>query len=323
VLVVQVAVGTTWVTRRTFSAAALQNQWCVTLGPRDLADRPGHYTFRAVTRIGTGAATEVRAAFRLAKGDNVTFTLAEPFSATTSANRVVRADVPAAVGQLVYLQRQSGTQWLNVSTVRAPGSGAARLSLPVPSRPGPATYRVVNAASAWTDIFVSQPFPIHQTDMARYRSYIAAARSTMLQYCPHTPIFIDTPAVAAGTGGNRIGQATISWSGGSGGGSLSAVIHLRGGMTGTQFRSTVLHECAHVVQARAIVEGRRAAEESRARQFFGANGGEAQADCMAFLTTQSRRDMYYIRDCTAAQQAEARRMWQLYGQKYQAATYVW
>jgi hypothetical protein len=321
-LEVQVAVGSSWVPRRTFSAAALQNQWCVYLSGRDLADRPGRYAFRAVSRIGT-AVTEARATLTLAKSANFTFTVSEPLSTTTATNRVVRADVPTAGGQIVYLQRASGTQWVNVSTARAPRTGAVRLNLAVPARPGSAMYRVINGATTWSDKYVGPPFSIHQTDMGRYGSYIAAARRTMALNCPHTPVYVDTPAVAAATAGNRIGYAVSWWSGGRTGGSLTSHIELRAGMTGKQFEHTVQHECAHVVQARAVVQGREAIENSRALQFFGANGREAEADCMAFLAAQSRPHLYYIRDCSAAQQSEARRVWHAYGRKYQAATYTW
>jgi hypothetical protein len=326
VVQVQVLSGSTWVTQRTYVAPPPATYWCVDVSLFDLVPKPGRYSFRAVTQAAPGGpvlTTDTSATLAAATPSVRTETV--EFTATT-AGKWVTATVDIARGQTLELQRKAGPGHVTVSRVTAPRSGEdVSVRLPVATRVGQATYRVVSRPAAWTGVAVSSYFDIHQTDYVRYSAYIATARRYIASYCPKTPISIDTPAVARGTGGNTIGQAPTSWSTWSAPGEsyLRTNIALRSGLSAESLKHTVLHECAHVVQARAVVENKKAVDEQRARQIYGAMTYEAEADCMAVLYSKASSEMYYIRSCNAAQMNEGYRIWRAYGLKYQAATYTW
>ena len=94
-------------------------------------------------------------------------------------------------------------------------------------------------------------------------------------------------------------------------------------MPAAQLKSVALHECAHVLQYRTVVDGRRDAEVAAAVRLYPGTGVEGQADCMAFHLARDKRYFGYVRGCTKAQLTDASRMWRAYGKKYQAADYRW
>ncbi len=322
-LKIQVARSGVWKTARSYDAARLQGQWCVSARPSELVSRPGTYWLRATTWTAGGAKAEQRI--------RLTFTRAGVWPdvrtaeyTTTRADRTVRVTLSSAYGQSVDLQRKSGSSWRTVQRVRAPRAGnGVTVRLGVPTRAGTATYRVVSRATSWTATGISSTFSVHQTDTARYGGYIAKARRHIARWCPKTPIHVDTQYVVPGNPYGRIGSASQSWSWEGSGGSYSARIDLRSGMTGDQLRHVAVHECAHVVQGRAVVQGRRDVEERNAWQRYPEVGDEGQADCMAYAIVRSSRHLFYVRGCSASRLRDAERMWQRYGGKYQAATYRW
>jgi hypothetical protein len=170
---------------------------------------------------------------------------------------------------------------------------------------------------------VSSAFSLHQTDTVKHRAYIAKARKYIAKYCPKTPIYIDTPAVAGAGLTGRVGHAIWSTSSWGRANTLTTTIELRSRMPAAQLRSVALHECAHVLQARANVTGRFDAEQQRAATLYPGTADEGQADCMSYQLTKDARYFGYVRGCSKAQLADAKRMWKAYGKKYQAATYRW
>ena len=90
-----------------------------------------------------------------------------------------------------------------------------------------------------------------------------------------------------------------------------------------ELKSVALHECAHILQFRTVVDGRRDAEVAASNRLFPGTGVEGQADCMSFHLTRDKRYFGYVRGCSKAQLADASRMWRAYGKKYQAADYRW
>jgi hypothetical protein len=324
-LQVQVLTGSTWVTKKAYAAPAVTYSYvCIDVSPFDLVAKPGRYSIRAFTQAAPGAPVMTADAV-VTVGAAPVYMWTETVELTsTTASKWVTVSVDLPRGQILELQRREGPGYRTVSRVAAPRTGEhADVRLPVATRAGQATYRVVSHATAWTALSASGSFGIHQTDYARYAGYIATARRHIASYCPKTPISIDTPAVAGGS--SRIGQAASSYQTSSARGQsyLKASIELRSGLSATSLKHTALHECAHVVQFRAIVEKRDAVDEQRANQIYGAAGIEAQADCMAVLYSKAPSQMYYIHSCSAAQMTEGHRIWRAYGLKYQAATYTW
>jgi hypothetical protein len=313
-----------WVTAKTVTITS-QYQRCLDVRPATLVAKPGTYHFRAATRFPSAASlSEAR----------ITLTLqADPYSSayayttedkylTSSTNRVATVSLSSATGQRVELQRKDGGVWRTVASRTAPHAAyGTTVGIPIPAKVGLATYRAVSRATAWTRQSISSTFDVHQTDAARYGGYIATARQVISRFCPKTPIFVDTPSVRTG---NTIGYASGWWQGGGpGGGSLHTSIELRSGLTGTELRHTAMHECAHVVQYRTVVEGRYDAEQSNAWRLYPEVGDEGQADCMAYQVVRARQPLYYVDGCTSTQLADAQRMWLTYGSKYQAAVFTW
>jgi hypothetical protein len=327
-LLIQVLRKGAWVSVHTFGADALKyGWWCVSVTPSKLVSKPGRYTFRAVTR--SAASTPLSKA-------QITFTLVrekgyvqpeapqELFTTTKAKNRTIPVSIFTAQGERVDLQRKSGSRWVNVSSARAPRTGKpATVHVTAPAKAGMGKYRIVNRGTTWFTTYVSPTFRMHQTDAVRYRSYITAARRYVARYCPKTPIYIDTPPVA---GAGLYGVVGYSrWESGSWGGSstLTTTIELRSRMPAAQLRSVALHECAHVLQARAHVTGRYSAEQRHAAKLYPGTGVEGQADCMSFYLTKNPRYFGYVRGCSRSQLTDAKRMWHAYGSKYQAAVYRW
>jgi hypothetical protein len=248
------------------------------------------------------------------------------FSLTTTPNRSLTVGVSPARGQAVDLQRKWNGNWVTVSRATAPTGALWQLmEVPVPTRAGTGTYRTVVRGTTWSRQGISQPFSLHQTDYAKYKSYLASARQHMARFCPGTPIYINTPDVLPGNPYNRIGQATGSWQwpAGSSPGFLKTRIELRSGMAGTELKAVALHECAHIVQYRAVIEDKRDLELQRAWNLWRSTGDEGQADCMQYVFTKSKLYFGYVTGCTTTQVANATRMWQDYGLEYQANPYVW
>jgi hypothetical protein len=322
---VLVHVNGAWKAVQTVQAPAGSTWSCIHIKTADLVDRIGRYSFRAVTRASAGApAVAAQLTVNVVQEHGHAEAVAPEFSYSVWKTQVT-AGIGRMNGQIVELQRLDGSHWVPVHRVRAPRdhSQFTEVRLTAPPRAGHAAYRVVNYGTAWTKQGISNTVRIHQTDFARYQGYIATARRYMAGFCPHTPIHIDTPDVTAARPGNPLGRANGASSGGRGGGELTTRISLRSGMTGQQLQHVALHECAHVVQYRAHVLGRFDIEDSRALQAFGSIGREGQADCMAYQQARSKRHLYYVDDCSSAQVADAVRMWQAYGYRFQASPYRW
>lgn len=324
-VLVQVLRNGSWADVRFYDSAAVQGQWCLYASTKQLASRPGRYTFRALTRVSPAAPlSEAQTTLTLTTDAGYASPAAVPEFSTTSAKKAVPVDVGTADGQRVDLQRKSGSRWLNVSSAVTPRTGTqASVRLTIPAKSGTSNYRVVNRATTWTTTYVGDPFTIHQTDAARHRAYIVKARKFIAAYCPKTPIYIDTPAVAGRGFYGTVGRATGSWSTGGSSGSLSTYIQLRSGLPAAQLRSVALHECAHVLQYRSAVEGRYETEQASADRLWPGTGFEGQADCMSFHLTKDKRYFGYVRGCSKAQSVDAKRMWRAYGEKYQAAEFRW
>ena len=324
-VLVQVLKDGSWADARTLDSTAVQGQWCVYVTPSQFVSKPGQYTFRALTRVTAGAPlSEAQTTLTLVTDRGWAEPKAVPEFSTTTARKLLPVDVGLAYGQKVELQRKSGSRWLSVSSAVAPRTTArASVTLTIPARAGLGTYRVVDRATAWTTTYVGGPFTVHQTDAAKHRAYLVKARTFIAAYCPKTPIYIDTPAVAGGGSYGTVGQAVGEWSVGSSSGYLTTLIQLRSGMPAAQLKSVALHECAHVLQFRSAVEGRYETEEAAAERLFPGTGFEGQADCMSFHLTKDDRYFGYVRGCTKAQLSDASRMWRAYGKKYQAADYRW
>jgi hypothetical protein len=324
-LLVQVLRNGSWSDVRSFGSAALQNQWCIDVTPSQLVNKPGQYTFRALTRVSASApVSEAQTTLTLVSERGSAYPTTVPEFAMTTGKRILPVSLGLAYGQRVDLQRKSGSRWLTVTSAQAPHTGtSATVNVTVPAKAGLGTYRVVERASAWTTAYIGEAFTTHQTDAAKHRAYIVKARKFIAAYCPKTPIYIDTPAVAGKGRYGTVGRAVGAWSSGGSSGSLTTSIQLRSGLPPAQLRSVALHECAHVLQYRSAVEGRYDVEQAAANRLYPGTGDEGQADCMSFHLTRDKRYFGYVRGCTKAQLADASRMWRTYGKKYQAAEYRW
>ena len=335
-VLVQLLQGGTWVDKRTYPRPA-NGHGCVEFAASALVPGPGTYSFRALSRVpSTGElVTSEAASLTLRKDDGSfwwlgdgTFHTTKDFMgfglrlSTTSPRLNTPLRIARAHGQVVELQRKAGSTWINVSRTQAPASGTdVTVRVTIPSRAGAATHRFVSRATAWSPTVVTVPFTVYQSAVVNKTSYIAEARSYMAKYCPKTPIFIDTRAVAAATGGNRVGQAGVSWGQTRNGNVLRTQIELRSGMYPDQLRSVALHECAHVVQYRSIVQGRFGEVQRQADKLWPGLGIEGQADCMSYQITRDPNWFGYVDGCSKAQLVNAAKMWQRYGGKYQAAAY--
>lgn len=330
-LLVQVLRNGSWANVRSFSPATIQGQWCAYVTPPQLAAGPGRYTVRALSRVSPSAPLlEAQTTLTFVRDAGSAYLPEEVSEFTlTTGKRVVPVEVGLANGQRVDLQRRSGSRWLNVTSVTAPRTGdRATVKLTIPAKGGMGTYRVVNRPTAWTTIHVGDPFSVHQTDAAKHRAYIIRARKYIAAYCPKTPIYIDTPAVAGAGIYGRVGRAVGQWSTstsptGATAGQLTTLIELRSGMPAAQLRIVALHECAHVLQFRAQVDGRYDAERASANRLYPGTGMEGQADCMAYHLTRDKRAFGYVRGCNRAQLVDAGRMWRTYGKKYQSPDHRW
>jgi hypothetical protein len=316
-----------WVPVRTFGAGEFRyGWWCVSVVPSELLGKPGSISLRAtVLSAAKKPLSDARVKLKLVRQPGyVSPQPVSEFTTTTSKKRTVPVIVTAAVGQRVDLQRKSGKKWKTVAHVRAPRTGqSATVALPVPAKAGMGTYRVVGTATTWYSKYVSGTFTLHQTDTVKYRSYIAKARKYIAAYCPKTPIYIDTPTVAGPGRYGLVGHAIWSTSSYAGANTLTTTIELRSGLPAAQLRSVALHECAHVLQARANVVGRYDVEQQRAAKLYPGTADEGQADCMSYQRTRDARYFGYVSGCTKAQLTDAKRMWKAYGKKYQAASYHW
>lgn len=320
-LLVQWLRGATWVTIHRFGPASLVGQECVETRARQLVPGTGRYRLRAVLEDASArvlAAAEQSINVQPASIDVTTESM--PDSTTTARSRRVTVRLSAAYGQRVKLQRRSSSGWHTVSQVRARGT---TVTLPVPTRVGLSTYRVVSGAGTWSATAVSPRFTIHQTDTVRYASYIKRARRYMARYCPRTPIYIDTPGVAAATAGATIGLAWRWTSYGDHTETLRTYIELRSGLRGRELRHVALHECGHIVQDRAIVKDRYELDEAAADRLYPRVGIEGQADCMAYYFVRWKPALAYLSGCSRAQLRDAARMWRAYGKRYQAPVYTW
>lgn len=334
---VQVLRGGAWVSTRTYA----QSGWsgCIQADATALVPGPGTYSFRALSRIpSTGELlTSEAAAVTLRKDDGQIswlgarngirypgpriFSEGLRLSTRSAKDRLTPVLVHAAHGQVVDLQRKVGSRWINVHRVKAPASGTdvtVRLTFPV--RPGSSTHRFVSRATAWNPTVVTDSFTVYQAASSTRASYIAEARSYIASYCPKTPIAIDTRAVASG---GPIGMASAYTSTSRGRKVLNTRIELRSGMAPDQLRSVALHECAHVVQYRSMVQRRYGELTRQAEKLWPGLGVEGQADCMAFQITRDARYFGYVRGCSKAQLVNAAKLWKAYGRKYQAAAYAW
>ena len=320
-LQLQVLQNGTWLTKRTYAAGQLQGWDCAYPAVSDLIARAGAYQLRAVTpATASTLAAEARTTLTVAAQPGFVEVASTAYT-TTTASKAVRATVLAAHGQHVILQRKSGTAWVTVSSANAPTTGySADVRLPVSNLAGLSWYRVVMGSTPFETAYFSSQFPIHQTDVVRYASYISLAHKYIAPFCPQTPIFINTPIVM------RAGVALMSatWSGSPGErNTLTTHIELPSGGSGTMLRSVVLHECGHVIQARSRVENRYATEEANAKRLYPGTGFEGQADCMAYYYVRAAQDLTYVRSCSAAQLTDALRMWRAYGYKYLSPNYSW
>lgn len=335
-LLVQVLEGDTWVARRTYT----DPRWnqCFTIDPTALVPGPGTYTFRALSRVpSTGQlATSEQVTFTLRQDDGQVYWLdSGDFEATndwmgsglrlsTKSPKNTALRIPRAHGQVVELQRKAASKWVTVSRTQAPAEGTdVTVRVKIPPRAGLSTHRFVSRATAWNPTVVTGSFRVYQSAVVNKTSYIAEARSYMARYCPKTPIRIDTSAVAARTGGSRVGQAPVSWGSSGGKNVLITRIELRSGMSPDMLRAVALHECGHVVQFRSMVKGRFNDVVRQAEKLWPGTGIEGQADCMSYQVTRDPMWMGYVPSCSKAQLVNAARMWQTYGGKYQAATYRW
>jgi len=334
-LLVQVLDGGTWVDKQTYGRSS-QN-WCFEFDPTALVPGPGTYSFRASSRLpstGELATTEVGAFTlgaddgRIAWLDSGDFWASDEWmgaglrlSTVSAGSRVTRVQIARAHGQVVELQRRSGSSWLAVAQVQAPPTGDdVTVQLTFPARAGMSTHRFVSRATAWSPTVVTGSFTVYQTAARNRASYIAEARHYMAKYCPKTPISIDTRAVRSGA---VLGRASAS-SGGSGRRKfLVTKIELRSGMPPDQLRAVALHECGHIVQYRAIVKGRYGDVSRQAAKLWPGLGVEGQADCMSYQVTRDYHWFGYVRGCSTAQLVNAAKLWQTYGGKYQAASYRW
>lgn len=328
-VLVQVLRNGSWADVRTLRSD-VPGQWCIYVAPSTLVDKPGQYTFRALTRESAYAPlSEAQLTVTLVGDRGSAYASYVPEFTTTTGKRTISVDVGLAYGQRVDLQRKSGSRWLNVTSAQAPRTGtSATVTVTLPPKGGMSTYRVVDRETAWTTTYVGYPFSVHQTDAAKHRAYITKARKFIAAYCPKQPIYIDTPRVAGAGRYGTVGLATYDLSSettaaGVTTSVLSTTIQLRSGMPSAQLRSVALHECAHILQFRSAVDGRRDAEVSAANRRYPGTGVEGQADCMSFHLTRDNRYFGYVRGCNKAQLADAKRMWRTYGKKYQAADYRW
>jgi hypothetical protein len=323
---VQVLTNGAWITRRTFPVPSLL--WaCIDVSPAQVIARPGRYAWRAVTQQSGGPLVTAQATVNaLADRNDVYLTDYPAYSYTVQAKRIT-ARVGLARGQIVELQRLDRATWTPLARVRAPQSGSdVPVTFGVPARAGNAAYRVVSHATTWTQQGAARPVTLHQTDYARYASYIAAIRRTVVSICPQNPIYVDSQLVLRGNSANpnnAIGRAHLSGSSSGADNVITASIHFRSGMSGTQLKHVAFHECGHVVQWRSRVVDNYDAEEDRAYAFFPYNGFEGQADCMAYLFVRDRRSLYYVPNCSSAQLTEAGRMWNTYGYRFQPSPYAW
>ena len=254
------------------------------------------------------------------------FDESELHSLTTTQGRAVPVNVSPNRGQDVDLQRKVGDAWIGVSRVKADtGNADGQVRVTVPTRPGLSRYRVVVRPSTWSTQTISASFTMHQTDVDKHRTYLIKARGYMSRFCPHNPIHIDTKHVLGDGNWGVVGWAQSSnmWAVDGSSGRISTRIDLRSGLPLAQLRHVALHECAHAVQNRALVEQRQEIEEARASTLWPRVGGEGQADCMAYYLTKNADWMGYVGGCTTTQLANAKRMWLDYGSKYQAHPYTW
>jgi hypothetical protein len=324
-VVLQVMRGGAWVTEESVTVGA--DDSCLTVPVAPLVGRPGSYYLRALTRLAPGGpllegttAVSLRAERPVASFEDNT----EFYSLTTTKSRSVPLYLATPAGQRIDVQRKVGGSWVTVSRTTAPTSSKPEVlvRLPIPTRVGQATLRAVVRATAWTTQVISPVFTEHQTDVKKYGSYLVAARKQMARFCPSTPIYVNPPAVQAGNPHGAIGMAMTDidvygdkWR-------FEGWILLRAGMTGKQLQHVALHECAHIAQGRAAIEGKYWVEHDKAWGLWPTVGHEGQADCMAWHISRSTRDLYYVRGCNSTQRANAQRMWQVWGYKYQGATYV-
>ena len=325
-VVLQVMRSGVWTTARTVTVGTDDD--CLPVDTAALTGKPGTYFLRALSRLVPGGPL-------LEGTTSVTLRAETPtpyfednrefYSLTSTKGRTVPLFVQGPNRQTVDVQRKVGGNWATVSRTTVPATTAAEalVRLPIPTRTGHATHRAVVRATAWTTQVISPTFTMHQTDTKKYASYLVTARKHMARFCPSTPIYVNPPAVQPGNPHNAIGMAMTDidvqpdrrWR-------FEGWILLRAGMTGGQLKDVALHECAHIVQGRAAIEDKYWAEMDKAWGLWPAVGHEGQADCMAYHIMGTTKYLYYVRGCNSTQRANAQRMWQTWGYKYQGATYV-
>lgn len=249
-----------------------------------------------------------------------------PDLGATDESIVVTATVTAAAGYRLRLERGSHDAWATVAEVVLADTDDAATSvpLPVPSHAGDATYRVVLTPDGPGTVRTSPELSIFQSDAEAHAAYVARARHAVHAYCPLTPVYVDSPDVRSGT---TVGKARSSWSWADGSARWEQSIQLRSGLTDQVLEHTALHECAHIVQVRPLLDGMDAYEASTARAarlYAGRlDPGEHQADCMASVMTGRTSDMFYARECSSRQRADARRMWREHGDVGQLPSLTW
>jgi len=252
---------------------------------------------------------------------------------STAKRTPVQAGVRNPRGQHVTLQRLDRGRWTTVRSRTAPRTGSvAWVALALPAKAGDVRYRVVVPTGRTRATAAVRAFSVFQSDARKHARYITKARSYVARYCPSTPIYIDTPSIGPRTAGvatttvvgpfappGKRKATRMRW---------EQAIELRSGMSTSQLRHAALHECAHIVQARPLVAGAKAAAKRQkiTEKRYGAKGAaaaERQADCMATALTGSSRHLYYVPRCTRAQLADARAMWRGYGTKHRSPTLTW
>jgi len=125
------------VTARTYTRKP--DDWCFGFEPLPLLPRPGTYAFRASSRVpstGQLLTTEV-ASFSARKDDgwiawldsgdfqasDVWMGAGVRLSTRSASSRITRVRIGYAHGQVVDLQRRSGSRWVTVNRVKAPATG--------------------------------------------------------------------------------------------------------------------------------------------------------------------------------------------------------
>lgn len=146
----------------------------------------------------------------------------------------------------------------------------------------------------------------------KHRGYENKASKYIKKWCPGVPVYVSTRL------GGFNGQAVFEYGGRGRDYAGATYILVRPGLSSRDLQSTMLHECAHIIQYRVMIR-RGGWDAWYSTKGYAKRGGtpqmEIEADCMAKAMNRNVGFLYYTaqKPCSRAEVAKSAKVLRKYG----------